>query len=79
MTQDVLIADGPAQPNPAAIETFWQRACDQNAALGSDYQVRSIGIDAETTEQIFAYIKTQEKVATFSLDLTYEAFTNRFL
>jgi len=61
MTQDVLIADGPAQPNPAAIETFWQRACDQNAALGSDYQVRSIGIDAETTEQIFAYIKTQEK------------------
>ena len=73
MTQDVLIADGPAQPSPAAIETFWQRACDQNAALGSDYQVRSIGIDAETTEQIFVYIKTQEKVATFSLPWVIDA------
>mgnify|MGYP001158097409 FL=1 len=73
MSQNILIADRPAQPDPGAIDAFWKRACDQKSGLGSDYQVRSIGIDAETTEQIFAYIKTREKVATFSLPWVIDA------
>ena len=41
--------------------------------LGEDYQVRSLGIDAETTTQILEYIKTRDKVATFSLPWVIEA------
>ena len=73
MARHILISDGPAQPNPADIEAFWERACEQHADLGDDYQVRSLGIDAETTTQILEYIKTRDKVATFSLPLVIEA------
>ena len=41
--------------------------------LAGDYQVRSLGIDAETTEQIFGFIQSREKVATFSLPWVLEA------
>ena len=73
MARHILTSDGPAQPNPADIEAFWERACEQHADLGDDYQVRSLGIDAETTTQILEYIKTRDKVATFSLPLVIEA------
>jgi uncharacterized protein YhfF len=67
MPQHILISDGPAQPNPADIDAFWDRARELHADLGDDYQVRSLGIDADTTEQILEFIKTREKIATFSL------------
>ena len=67
MPQHILISDGPAQPNPAEIDAFWNRAQELHADLGDDYQVRSLGIDADTTEQILEFIKTRDKVATFSL------------
>ena len=73
MTRHILISDGPAQPSPAGIDVFWSRACEQHAGLGDDYQVRSLGIDAETTNQILDYIKTRDKVATFSLPWVIEA------
>jgi uncharacterized protein YhfF len=73
MSRHILIANGPAQPNPEEIDTFWERACEQHASLGDDYQVRSLGIDAETTTQILEYIKTRDKVATFSLPWVIEA------
>ena len=73
MARHILISDGPAQPNPADIDTFWERACGQHLDLGDDYQVRSLGIDAETTIQILEYIKTRDKVATFSLPWVIEA------
>ena len=73
MPRQILISDGPAQPNPANIDTFWERACEQYTGLGDNYQVRSLGIDAETTTQILDYIKTRDKVATFSLPWVIEA------
>ena len=73
MPRHILISDGPAQPNPANIDTFWGRACQQYTGLGDHYQVRSLGIDAETTTQILDYIKTRDKVATFSLPWVIEA------
>ena len=73
MSRHILIADGPAQPKPEEIDTFWERAQDKFAGLGDDYQVRSLGIDAETTTQILEYIKTRDKVATFSLPWVIEA------
>tara|TARA_Y100000591_G_C21487103_1_gene523305 strand:- start:157 stop:657 length:501 start_codon:yes stop_codon:yes gene_type:complete len=73
MPRHILIADGPAQPDPTAIDTFWERAQNKFAGLGDDYQVRSLGIDAETTTQILEYIKTRDKVATFSLPWVVEA------
>ena len=73
MAHHILISDGPAQPSPADIDAFWERAGEQHADLGDDYQVRSLGIDAETTTQILEYIKTRDKVATFSLPWVIEA------
>ena len=73
MSRHILIADGPAQPDPTAIDTFWAEAQKSFPGLGEDYQVRSLGIDAETTAQILEYIKTRDKVATFSLPWVIEA------
>ena len=55
------------------MDRFWARARDQFSELEEDYQVRSLGIDAETTTQILEYIKTRDKVATFSLPWVIEA------
>ena len=68
-----MISDGPAQPDPADIDAVWERACEQHMDLGDDYQVRSLGIDAGTTIQILDYIKTCDKVVTFSLPWVIEA------
>ena len=73
MARHILISDGPAQPSPADIDAFWERACEHQVDLGNDYQVRSLGIDAETTTQILEYIKTRDKVATFSLPWVIDA------
>ena len=71
--QHILIADGPALPDTLEVDHFWERANKQFSELGDDYQVRSLGIDAETTTQIIEYIKTRDKVATFSLPWVIEA------
>ena len=73
MPRHILIADGPAQPDPKVIDTFWGRAQKLFYGLGDDYQVRSLGIDADTIMQILEYIKTRDKVATFSLPWVIEA------
>ena len=73
MPRHILISDGPAQPSPEDIDTFWERACEQHPDLGDNYQVRSLGIDAGTTTQILEFIKTRDKVATFSLPWVIEA------
>ena len=73
MPRHILIADGPALPEPAEIDRFWQRAHKQFSGLGDDYQVRSLGIDEDTTTQILDYIKTRDKVATFSLPWVIDA------
>ena len=73
MPRHILIADGPAQPDLTEIDDFWARAESEFGRLGGNYQVRSLGIDAETTTQILEYIKTRDKVATFSLPWVIEA------
>ena len=73
MPRHILIADGPEQPDATAMDTFLAEAQKSFPGLGKDYQVRSLGIDAETTTQIFEYIKTRDKVATFSLPWVIEA------
>ena len=73
MPRHILIADGPAQPDPQDIDRFWERAHNLYPGLGETYQVRSLGIDADTTTEILGYIKTREKVATFSLPWVIEA------
>ena len=73
MSRHILIADGPAQPDATAIDTFWEEAQKSLPGLGEDYQVRSLGIDSETTTQILEYIRTRDKVATFSLPWVIEA------
>ena len=75
MPRQILIADGPAQPNPEEIDTFWEHAQKLFTGLEDNYQVRSLGIDADTTTQILEYIKTRDKVATFSLPWVIEANT----
>ena len=73
MPRHILIADGPAQPDLTEIDDFWARAESKFDGLGGNYQVRSLGINAETTTQILEYIKTRDKVATFSLPWVIEA------
>ena len=73
MPRHILISDGPSQPSIDQIDAFWQRACEKFSGLENDYQVRSLGIDAGTTTQILAYIKTRDKVATFSLPWVIDA------
>ena len=73
MPRHILIADGPALPDLTEIDRFWERACEQFDELGDDYQVRSLGIDEDTTTQILDYIKTRDKVATFSLPWVIDA------
>jgi len=73
MPRHILIADGPALPKATELDRFWERACEQFSELGDDYQVRSLGIDEDTTTQILDYIKTRDKVATFSLPWVIDA------
>jgi uncharacterized protein YhfF len=73
MTRHILIADGPDQPDSRVLDSFWDQACLMVPDLGEVYQVRSLGIDAQTTDQILDYIKSGEKIATFSLPWVIEA------
>ena len=63
------LPDGCAKPDQAALEAFWQAAQDTlpEAGLPNDYQVRWIGLDAESTWQIFALIRAGDKTGTFTL------------
>lgn len=54
-------------PNQQPIDDFWNQAVNHTPTLSGDHQVRSIGIDEETTGLIISFIKAGEKVGTFSL------------
>jgi uncharacterized protein YhfF len=60
---------GCAQPDPAELETWWQsvRATPDALALTDDYQVRWIGLDDATTEQVIELIVAGDKTGTFTL------------
>ena len=69
MNRVFAITGNGAEKNPdqGPIDDFWNQAVNFIPTLSGDHQVRSIGIDEETTGLIINFIKTGEKVGTFSL------------
>ena len=63
------LPDGPARSTRAQLDEFWAaaKAARPDAALGDDYQVRWIGLDDATTQQIFELIASGDKTGTFTL------------
>ena len=75
MKRHIAIAgDGPEQnPDSELLDAFWQQAIKAVPEIARDHQVRSIGIDEETTDLIIKFIKTGEKTGTYSLPWLIEA------
>ena len=65
----MYLPEGPVHPTRPALDAFYAAARAANAASGlaDDYQVRWIGLDAETTRQIFELIRAGDKTGTFTL------------
>ena len=65
---------GPTRPTVAALDAFFEAAlaAHRDRNLGNDYQVRWIGLDEETTQQIFELIRARDKTGTFSLPWIFE-------
>ena len=62
-------------PNVEPIDIFWSKAIEKIPSIAKDHQIRSIGIDEETTGLIIDFIKGGEKVGTFSLPVSYTHLT----
>ena len=60
-------------PETGPIDDYWNQAIASNPELAVDHQIRSIGIDEETTVLIIDFIKEGEKVGTFSLPWLMES------
>ena len=75
MKRHIVIADaGPEQnPDVELLDAFWQQAIQAVPEIARDHQVRSIGIDEETTDLIIDFIKAGEKIGTYSLPWLMEA------
>ena len=75
MKRDIAIAgDGPEQNlDSELLDAFWQQAINAVPEIARDHQVRSIGIDEDTTDLIIEFIKTGEKTGTYSLPWLIEA------
>ena len=75
MKRHIIIADdGPEQnPDSELLDSFWQQAINAVPEIAREHQVRSIGIDEETTDLIIELIKTGEKKGTYSLPWLMEA------
>ena len=69
----VLGGGGPAVPNDADLDAFWAEAKTAISDIGDDNQVRSLGIDEESTGLILEFINAQTKIGTFSLPWVIEA------
>ena len=69
MNRVFAITGNGAEKNPdqGPIDDFWNQAVNFIPTLSGDHQVRSLGIDEETTGLIINFIKAGEKVGTFSL------------
>ncbi len=67
MDWDIRVSGGPKLPELSALQAFCKRANDKIDNIGTISQVRSIGIDEETTGLILDFIREGEKIGTFSL------------
>jgi len=65
----MYLPDGPDRPDPAELDALWHAACNRRPELagGPGYQVRWIGLDDESTEQVIELIETGDKTGTFTL------------
>jgi len=65
----MYLPEGPTRPSRASLDAFWTeaRAAHPGAALSVDYQVRWIGLDRPTTQQIFDLVRSGDKTGTFTL------------
>ena len=65
----MYLPDGPQRPDPSELDQFWRAACERSRELaqGPEYQVRWIGLDHDTTEQILELILAKDKTGTFTL------------
>jgi len=63
------LPEGPARPDPDALGRFWQsaRAAQPGRVPGDTFQVRWIGLDHDSTEQVLALIEAGDKTGTFTL------------
>ncbi len=63
------LPEGCGRPDQAVVDAFWREVSQDlaNAELGDDYEVRWIGMDTDTTNQILDLIRIQDKVGTFTL------------
>ena len=75
MKRTNAILGGGALKNPETepIDDYWNRVIASKPELAVDHQIRSIGIDEETTVLIIGFIKEGEKVGTFSLPWLMES------
>lgn len=60
---------GCARPDPAELEAYWNAARRQlaSACLPSGYEVRWIGLDDASTEEVIELIRAGDKTGTFTL------------
>jgi len=60
---------GCAPPDPAELNTYWHHAVAElgELQLPSEFQVRWIGLDDTTTEQVIELIQAGDKTGTFTL------------
>ena len=75
MKRTNAILGGGALKNPETgpIDDYWNQVIASKPELAVDHQIRSIGIDEETTVLIIDFIKEGEKVGTFSLPWLMES------
>ena len=65
----MYLPEGPTRPSIGALNEFWRaaRAANSHTDFPADYQVRWIGLDEESTQQIFELIRARDKTGTFTL------------
>jgi uncharacterized protein YhfF len=63
------LPEGPKRPTTVELDAFWKTACEQEPGLldGPGYQVRWIGLDRDSTEQVIDLILAKDKTGTFTL------------
>ncbi len=64
----MYLPEGCLPPKESALAEFWGAAQRAVPSLsGQEYQVRWIGLDADSTRQIFDLIRMRDKTGTFTL------------
>ena len=69
----ILGSGAESNPEMGPIDDYWDQVIQSHPELAVDHQMRSIGIDEETTGLIIDFIKEGEKVGTFSLPWLMES------